>query len=281
MKDLKITQNDLSIARQRREKWQIILFINLFTSVFLIVFQPFGVNNYDSTHQLSLIFVAAMFGFGIVNGLVMAIYEFVIAPRLFVRSTTRNDFLKLLLLLPMVSFSTFWFYNLLGNWHDWKLSSFLGFLRDVSFLALLPIAGVVLYSMYKREKEKNKQLEISDSGRNFVWLVSENGKEKLGLELNHLLYLEAQDNYVAIYQLQSGHKKKTLLRSSLKRMQQQLVNSSVKRCHRSFLVNLDLVQAVKNKGSYMQLILPQIEEPIPVSRNFVHDIKQQLAVPPS
>lgn len=281
MEDTTIPLHILKKQQKTREKWQAILFINLFTALFLIIFQPFGVNNYDPSHQLSFIFVASMFGIGTVNGIVMAIYEFGLVPHLFSKSNTRNDILKILLLLPIISFSSFWFYNFLGNWHDWYLSSFLGFLRDVSLMALLPISVMVLFYKYKREREKNEATKIQKVENDFVWLVSENGKEKLGLDLNQLLYLESHDNYVAIYQMQHGQKKKTLLRSSLKRLEKQLIFTSVKRCHRSYLVNLNQVQSVKNKTSLMQLTLPQTEIPIPVSRNFVPAIKNQLSIPPS
>ena len=269
-----------SLINSRRDKWLTIIFVNVFAPFFLIFFQPFGVNNYDPTQQIRWYFVLAMIGIGLVNGLVMAFYEFLLVPLLFPARILQNFCLRILLLLLVISFSSFWFYNFMGDWHDWHFSSYLGFIKDVSLMVLLPITGMVLYFKYKNEVEANRSLLAKPVYNQLVWLVAENGKDKLGVDLNQLLYLEAEENYVAIHRQMNGVNKKTLLRTSLKRMEKQLENTPVKRCHRSFMINLIQVKTVSGNTHQAQLYLKQVDVPIPVSRNYLANVTSKLAIPP-
>ena len=275
-----IWKQPVSFMNSSRDKLLAILFVNVFIPLFLIIFQPFGVNNYDPTHQIRWYFVLAVMGIGLVNGLVMTAYEFLLVPLLFPVSILYKFCLRVLLLLLILSSSSFLFYNFMGGFHDWSFSSYLGFIWDVSFLALLPLAGVVLYFKYKNVVAMNKTLSEKPVDNQLVWLVAENGKDKLGVNLQELLYLEAEENYVAVFRQVNGVKKKTLLRTSLKRMEQQLEHTPVERCHRSFMVNLNQVKTVSGNTHQFQLYLKQLESPIPVSRNFVPMVTSKLAIPP-
>ena len=264
---------------KRKDKWQFVIFVNLFTTLFLIIFQPFGVNNYDPTHQLSEYFVLGMFGFGLFNGMVMAGYEFFLVPLLFPTPNLIKFCGRIILLLLLLSCSTFWFYNFIGDFHDWHFLSFLGFIKDISFMLMLPIAAMLLYFNYKNEKAKNKSLLAKPLRKELFWLIAENKKDKLGVKLEELLFIEAQDNYVAIYQQINGHVKKRLLRSSLKNIEEQLINTRVQRCHRSFLVNLKQVKFANGNAHQYQLYINAWERPILVSRNYILKITSQLDIP--
>ena len=270
----------LPFLNTRKDKWQFIVFVNLFTALFLLIFQPFGVNNYDPTHQIRWELVLATIGFGLFNGVVMAVYEFFIVPLLFPKLTVLKFCYRIFLLLFLLSFSSFWFYNFLGNFHDWHFTSFLGFVRDVYFMAIIPVAVLLLYFIYKNEVAKNKSLLAKPLDHELIWLVAENKKDKLGVKLEELLFIEAQDNYVAIYQQINGSVKKNLMRSSLKNIETQLANTAVQRCHRSFLVNLKQVKLANGNAHQYQLFINAWEQPILVSRNYVSKITSILDIPP-
>ncbi len=69
--------------RSKKEKWGLIIFLALYIPLFLLVFQPFGVNNYDPTHAIRMEFVIAAIAFGIVNFITLFIFEFAITPYFF------------------------------------------------------------------------------------------------------------------------------------------------------------------------------------------------------
>ncbi|WP_299817890.1 LytTR family DNA-binding domain-containing protein [uncultured Pontibacter sp.] len=109
-----------------------------------------------------------------------------------------------------------------------------------------------------------------------VELLAENGKDKLILPANNLLYIASSDNYCTVFHMENGKLTKTLLRSSLSRMQDQLSLPMFARCHRSFLVNLDKVSAVTGNAQGYKLYLDKVPEPVPVSRAYAPLVKEQF-----
>lgn len=103
-------------------------------------------------------------------------------------------------------------------------------------------------------------------------LVAENGKDKLLLSPQHLCYIEADDNYVTVVYMERGKLKKELLRSSLSRIEAQITLAHIRRCHRSYLVNLQKVYRVSGNAQGYKLHLWQVEDPLPVSRGYAKQV---------
>src|SRR5207237_9569732 len=81
-----------------------------------------------------------------------------------------------------------------------------------------------------------------------IVLAAENGKEKLNLLPNQLVYLESVGNYVDVYWLNLMFPQNTVLRSTLKEMEVALhEHPKFFRCHRAFIVNLKAVH--KTEGN--------------------------------
>lgn len=260
------------LLETRREKWFFVLFFTLFVPAFLLIFQPFGVNNYDPTHEIKLVFLLASLGFGLVCGLTLALYEFFLAPLLFKADKLLFFVLRIALGVLLVSGTIFCFYNFLGNFHDWNLVSFLGFIRDVSFMALLPLGIIILYFSYRTTRLEYQNLKIrplAKPAHRLVWFTEGTAGKKIAIALNDLLYVEAHDNYAAIYHLENDQIKKSLIRATMKKLQEQLKAEGVRRCHRSYLINLtQVIRVERNSNAQYQVQLNLVDEPIPVSRSY-------------
>jgi len=223
----------------KRDKWLFIWLVNIYCAFFLLFFQPFGVNNYDPTQALQMELLIGVGAFMVVNIIAMTAYEFILHP-LFFKANTRYHFaLRLLLLLIFLSTTTYLTYNVLGNFHDWSWRSYFGFIRDIGSMTSIPVTGIVLYFNQRQVKKEvdflKRQPQSFAGDAALICLTAENGKDKLFVQQDYLLLLEAQDNYVAIYHQEENQLKKTLFRTSLKRMERQLEGSSLLRCHRSYL----------------------------------------------
>jgi DNA-binding LytR/AlgR family response regulator len=105
-------------------------------------------------------------------------------------------------------------------------------------------------------------------------LIAENGKDKIQLTPQALCYIEADDNYVTVVYQEQGKLKKELLRSSLTKIESQISVSHIRRCHRSYLVNLQKVYRVSGNAQGYKLHLWQIETPLPVSRGYAKQVIQ-------
>ncbi len=91
-----------------------------------------------------------------------------------------------------------------------------------------------------------------------------------------MLYLESTDNYVVVFYTSNGVVKKELLRNSLKKLENVFGDLPLKRCHRSYMVNLNNLSLVKKSGQKMILSLSNTSETIPVSKTYQKEFNEFL-----
>ena len=267
-----------------RYQWLFALSIGVFVALFLLAFQPFGVNNFDPAFRISLEFALAVSAFGASITAAVAANEFLLRPLLLPRLSRRRLIAWLAWTFLLVSSVAFLLYNLLGNWHDWHWSSYLGFIRDVSMLISLPVAGFLFYIHHQWLKSEYVQLQaiqLATPAARLLHFASDNGKDQVAVALDDLLYLESQDNYVAVNRMEGSMRRASLVRSSLKRLEGSLDEPLLLRCHRSFIVNLGRVRGCQGNRHGLKLTLEGADRPVPVSRGYTEAILQQLGAEPT
>jgi hypothetical protein len=108
-------------------------------------------------------------------------------------------------------------------------------------------------------------------------LQGENQSDRLGLINEDLLFIESYGNYVAVNHRISGGFKKTLLRATLKNMEEQLErNPEFFRCHRAYLVNLYKIEDVKGNAQGYRVRLSETNVVIPVSRSYLESFNRAV-----
>ena len=101
--------------------------------------------------------------------------------------------------------------------------------------------------------------------------------EHVTLEISNLLYIEAVGNYVKVSQLQDDDVHTTMLRATMKQMEDALqAYPMIVRCHRAFMVNLGQVEQISSNSRAMQLVMRHSHDAIPVSRSNVNKLKELL-----
>ena len=104
-----------------------------------------------------------------------------------------------------------------------------------------------------------------------------NTNEHVTLEISDLLYLEAVGNYVKVTELRDGEVHTTMLRATMKQMEDALqAYPMIVRCHRAFMVNLGQVEQISSNSRAMQLVMRHSHDAIPVSRSNVSKLKELL-----
>ena len=83
-----------------------------------------------------------------------------------------------------------------------------------------------------------------------------------------ILFIEAQDNYIKIFTKQKNH----LIRCSLNKIMERLNNSFITRLHRSFSVNINLIDSFCDNEVKIK------DHSIPVGRNYKADFIQNFVV---
>ena len=101
--------------------------------------------------------------------------------------------------------------------------------------------------------------------------------EQVTLDISDLLYIEAVGNYVKVCQQLNGEVRTTMLRATMKQMEDALqAYPMIVRCHRAFMVNLGQVEQISSNSRAMQLVMRHSHDAIPVSRSNVNKLKELL-----
>ncbi|HRW95326.1 MAG TPA: LytTR family DNA-binding domain-containing protein [Bacteroidales bacterium] len=154
---------------------------------------------------------------------------------------------------------------------------------NTSLILLLPYIITLLFLSWKENSHRVKLLEKAlEQGEanpqlsvGILTFYDEKGELLLSIKKDSLLYLEAADNYVSVWYLSKNGVTKYLIRNTLRQMEERFEHTSVVRCHRSFMVNLDQVKIAKRTRNGIVLDLGTDKVPdIPVSRTYAERIAQ-------
>jgi len=266
-------------------RWRIILSISLFVSLFILIFQPFGISNY--TGEFKPLFEAA---YGIVTFIVLIIDLFLFP--LFLdewfdsqKWTVFKQMIWQVWILFSIGLGNFLYSSLFLRFTD-GLNAFLTFQFYTLVVGIIPILIItilhqnsLLSKNLKLAGEMNADLLSEEllSPDEKVRIMAENNKDKLEINLSDFSYLSSTGNYVQVYFLVNNELRNVLLRNTLKHIEEQVRQSpSIIKCHRAFLVNKDKIIRVKGNSQGLRLILKDTMEEIPVSRNYSKSLLDSL-----
>jgi DNA-binding LytR/AlgR family response regulator len=248
-----------------------------FIAVFLIIFEPFGINNWSDSNKIYY-----LLGFGLITTLSLLFLRFIITPSVpayFNESgwTVGREIISVLILLLIIATGNVLFLFLIFK-EAFSLQNFLWNLISVASIGIFPISfGVISNYIYQLKKYKKtvavKQPEEVDSPKSITF-IAENEKDTFEVLQKNLLFIESADNYAVINYIESGQLKKELLRSSLTRLEKQIESESIVRCHRSFIVNLNKVEDVTGNAQGYKFHLQPPEVIVPVARKYSDLVKR-------
>ncbi|NER15078.1 hypothetical protein GWK08_16610 [Leptobacterium flavescens] len=248
--------------------------------MFLVFFLPFGIDNYNPNHEYTLAFLFEISKFGIAVFIFSVFNEFVLRS-FFLRTVDRKGIiLWSIWTLLLLSTVTFFLYNILGNWHDFSVQSYLGFLVNTSAVLIFPIIGTFFFFQYRLLQHKIEHIlttkeEFVGSGQ-LISFKGQGSKDQITLAASNFLYGKAQDNYVELHFLEQDQLKTFLIRSSLHSLVDSINSDAIKRCHRSYMINLLHVNAIKGSNQEMSLFLDPSNTVIPVSKSYKNSVLKTL-----
>ncbi|TDK51350.1 hypothetical protein E1898_00095 [Algoriphagus formosus] len=262
--------------------------VSIFVFLFLSFFQPFGL---VSDTWGALLKVTSMYG--------LITFFTMVLTTLGIRSLFPNYFLEKNwvfgreLLITLLYFFIIGGVNTLYSNYQFaiglNLKGFLWFQFYTLGVGIFPILFFMMFK-YTRLLSKNSKTANDLSGslsksiksgnsnlHTKIQIHSELKKDDLEIFAEDLIYAETADNYIAIHHLHNGELQKSMVRSTLGRLETDVADyPHLVRCHRAFLVNLDFLESFKGNAQGLQLKLKSISNEIPVSRNRVGKIKELL-----
>lgn len=122
-----------------------------------------------------------------------------------------------------------------------------------------------------------QEVEKPANSANIIHFYDYNGNLKLSVSADSILYIASQDNYVEIRYNLGGQLLNYLMRCRTTRLEKQLEGTSLIRCHRSYIVNVDNVTQFKREGARAFLVLSHPDaKRIPVSQRYYKTISEHL-----
>ena len=91
--------------------------------------------------------------------------------------------------------------------------------------------------------------EVMPQHTEIINLMDNNGNLKLSVKLDNLYYIKAEDNYINVFYQRSGAIASYMLRCKMQTIADNCVDSSsLMRCHRSYIVNINKVSVLHNEA---------------------------------
>lgn len=258
--------------------------ISLFIFLFLIIFHPF---DFDKTALHAL-------AYGGIS-LFVLILNFIIFPRIF---TFYYDPLKwniirmiiLIIQLVLITSTTFWLiFDYSSFYQDENGYTLFYFIYTSFAIAFFPTIFYIyiIERIYYRKHlfiaenvmniHQAKTVPISKSS---TVTLGNNKNDLLKVDVTNILYISYEKNYVSVFYFDNSIIKEHLIRTTLSDIEKQLPNTSIVRCHRSYIVNTYHVEKIQGNARNYLLKISDIDLLIPVSRTYPTELLFSLVNKP-
>lgn len=236
---------------------RMILFTTVYSLVFINIFRPFNsetwIHNINSTNYFMYSSVMVLIGMVVVSlsrvimGLVVKKVQLTFPDYVI---WLVSDAVILSIFYTFVAYKVGFIDNFLNDKPEmttWEAiySIFWKSTANTVWMLLIPytISLLFLDNQYLKNKIKDIDSRIPES--NIVHLKDEKGEIRLSINIENILYAEAADNYVIIKYINNDKIVDFLLRTNLKKLSDDLRDTPLQRCHRSFMINLLHVTSLK------------------------------------
>ncbi|MBR1872503.1 MAG: LytTR family transcriptional regulator [Bacteroidales bacterium] len=124
------------------------------------------------------------------------------------------------------------------------------------------------------------QIADSETDSRKITLYDNSGVMKLSVSVENLYYIESDDNYVIVWYSDSrGAMKKYMIRCRLKTIEESFRGSSLVRCHRKYIVNMDKVKVLrKEKDGYELDLENDAIPPISITKTYAENVLSRFDV---
>ncbi|MBR4810944.1 MAG: LytTR family transcriptional regulator [Bacteroidaceae bacterium] len=235
-----------------------VLFVSLFSMLFMSLYQPsfaysttwFGFHSWKQTGVTALFYA-------------VAISTLIISKLLLFRfSQNHSVTVKRILLWHIVEFfaiaTEYYLFSVYFRLGSVEVPQLLVRIpMCVALILAIPYSIIWLYAQYKAKKEELELFKVThkretiESGHRLIQFRDSQGKHKMSLSEDSIFYIESQDNYVQIFYDLEGKLSSYLLRCSTQKIEEDLTDTSIVRCRRSFLVNTSkIVRWGKERGHF-------------------------------
>ena len=261
---------------------RLVIFTAALALLFINIYKPFGSKSwYDVSDFKFFLFSAPI----ILTGVLV-----VVISRIIMYYHSRNheiSYVKYFLwvffeILFMSLFYTIFTLSIDANHGRDIIATFKSAMVNTALVLLLPYITLWFYFGWEESKKKLETIEKeseddSDSIPENILFTDDKGTLRLSVRYSDLLYIESDDNYVTIHYITGSQVKKFLLRNTLKKIEDELSDTFVTRCHRSYLVNFSRVKVMRRERDniFLELDATGVDD-LPVSKSYREKVAERF-----
>jgi len=157
--------------------------------------------------------------------------------------------------------------------------------KNTGWVLLLPYSILWLYFSWREKNNMLKKLTQEEftvpeiKKKPLIAFPDEKGEIKISVMIENLLYVDSADNYATIHYLNKSKLSHFLIRNSLKWIEENLTKETpLVRCHRSYIVNLDMVKVLRKTKDGIFLEMDALNTPdIPVSKTYYDRVMDKFS----
>ena len=236
---------------------RMILFTTVYSLVFINIFRPFNsetwIPNNNSTNYFMYSSLMVLIGMVVVS-LSRVIMNLVVKK---VQLTFPDyvvwlvsDAVVLSIFYVFVAYKVGFIDNFINDNPDatrWEaiFTIFWKSTANTVWMLLIPYTISLLFLDNQHLKNRIKEIGDRSSDNNIIHFKDEKGEIRLSINLENVLYAEAADNYVIVKYINNDKIVDFFLRTNLKKLTDDLRDTPIQRCHRSFMINLLHVTSLK------------------------------------
>jgi hypothetical protein len=251
---------------------RLILLTAVFALVFINIYKPFSSSSWYAVSEFKFFVFSSLI---ILTGvLVVVISRIIMFHRGKKHDITVGQYAVCILLEVFFMSLLYTLYTLLLNPEREYLTVFKDSSKNTTLVLLLPYFAIHLYFSYQNSQKKLKSLMEEEHpevipGQGVYSFYDEKNELRLSVKRTNLLYITPADNYVYIWYLNKGNLTKFMLRNSLKVIEESLADTSVLRCHRSYMANFEQVKIIRRQkdGIYLEFSIEGVPD-IPISKRY-------------
>lgn len=150
---------------------------------------------------------------------------------------------------------------------------------NTTWMLLIPyvISFLYLYNEHLIKKLAENTEETKEN--NVIQFKDEKDEVRFSITSDKVVFIESSDNYCIIKYLNNDKISDFVLRSSLKRLANELIDTPIQRCHRSYMINLEHVASLKKDNSDIsfEFDVPNVKE-IPISKSYNEKIMELFVI---
>lgn len=271
---LDVLKQDAPYLDSTKNKLMHIGFLTAFTIIFLTVYSPFNISEWDGS----------ITGYVVVGSSILVVNHFLIRP---VFGLKKLKLYQLIIIgaaeVLITAFGIYLFFGPEFPSLDQKVDEYLLTLKYVCLIVVSPylLSLWFIASQQKLKSIQNSTLTNSLSSKKSI-LISvkgENDKVVFAINSDQVVFVKSAGNYLEIHYLDGEIVSKELVRMSLKELEAMIANSGLLKIHRSYIINTQRISSFKKtRKGYDLKVQCFPHEALPVSSGYKANFEEALAL---